>query len=328
MTGDLTPPAEHVLGPVPSRRLGRSLGVDFVPCKVCTLDCVYCQVGRTTQKTLARQMFAPVDTILAEVREKLKRGPRPNHITLAGSGEPTLHLGLDEIVDGIKGISAVPVAVLTNGTLLTDPAVRRACAAADVVLPSLDAGDEDTFQAVNRPAPGLSLSRLAQGLATFRDEYHGEMWLEVFLIRGVNSSGEQLRKIRKLVERIRPDRVQLNTAVRPTAEEGVAALTEAEMAKLCRMLGPNAEVIADFSGARGQPAFVARKEEVLAMIRRRPVTLDDIAVGLGVHRNEAAKYVEDLLTGKAIVKERRGDLDFLRAAPERGASARRRAGPT
>ncbi len=307
---------EHVYGPVPSRRLGRSLGVDIIPHKVCTLDCVYCQVGRTTDKRLLRATFVDPDGIVHEVAEKIEHVQRPDYISMAGSGEPTLHEGLDRIIDGIKAVTDVPVAVLTNGTLFFDKALRDACTRADVVMPSLDAGDEETFRRVNRPVDGLTLEKVVDGMAAFREEFSGQIWLEVFLVAGANDSPDQVRKIAAQSARIRPDRIQLNTAVRPTADEGVRALSPQRMDKLCKLFGPTAEVIADFKRVHEQPAFAARSEEVLATIRRRPVTVDDIAVGLGIHRNGAVKFVEELLAKQAIIKERRGEKDYFRCAEQ------------
>jgi wyosine [tRNA(Phe)-imidazoG37] synthetase (radical SAM superfamily) len=306
----------HVFGPVPSRRLGRSLGVDLTPRKVCSFDCIYCQVGRTTRKTTEREQFMAASDIIAEVRAKLKTVPRPDYITLSGSGEPTLHAGIGEIIDGIRRITDVPVAVMTNGSLFYDPEVRRACLHADLILPTLDAGDEETFQAINRPAGGLTLARVAEGLVALRREYPGRIWLEVFLVEGVNSSPEQVRKIGAIAERIRPDRIQLNTAVRPTAEPGVKALSEAALAELAKLLGPKAEVIADFRSTDEKPAFESRGGEVLDMIRRRPVTAADIAAGLGIPPETAAARVRDLLARNLITTERRGGKDFYRATDE------------
>lgn len=308
-----TQPTSHVFGPVPSRRLGRSLGVDLIPFKVCSLDCVYCQVGRTTCKTTSRRRFVPVETIVAEVRERLERGPAPDYVTLSGSGEPTLYADLEDLIGAIRRVTSVPLAVLTNGTLLYDPDVRRACARADLVMPSLDAGDEETFRAINRPAPELTLARVVAGMAAFREAFAGPLWLEVFLIAGRNSSPEHVGRIRALAERVNPDRIQLNTAVRPTAEESVRALSPDRMAEICTWMGPKTEVIADFRHVHKQADFAARAEDVLAMIRRRPVTLDDMASGLGIHPNEASKYVEELLGKGVIRKERRGERNFFRA---------------
>ena len=312
MPNDSPTPVQHVFGPVPSRRLGRSLGVDLVPHKVCSLDCIYCQVGRTTNKTLAREIFVPVETILSEISEKLKTVTRPDVITLAGSGEPTLHAGLGDIIAGIKNMTDIPVVVLTNGTLLSHPAVRTDCRQADMVLPSLDAGDEETFQRINRPAEGVSLEQLVHGLEVFREEYSGQIWLEIFFVAGINATPEHVKKIRALVDRIRPDRIQLNTAVRPTADDGVRALTPDALSDLCALMGPKAEVIADFKHADKPREFTAKVDDVLAMIQRRPVTVDDIAAGLGIHPNETVKLVEELLRKKLVVRERREGREFLR----------------
>jgi wyosine [tRNA(Phe)-imidazoG37] synthetase (radical SAM superfamily) len=327
----------HVFGPVPSRRLGRSLGVDLTPRKVCSFNCTYCQVGRTTRLTTARETFMAASEIVAEVREKLAAGPRPDYITLSGSGEPTLHAGIGEIIEGIQRLTDVPVAVMTNGSLFWNADVRRACLRADLILPTLAAGDEETFRAINRPAAGLTLERVVAGLIALRRDYAGPIWLEVFLVEGVNSSPEQVRKIAAQAAKIQPDKIQLNTAVRPTAEPGVKALGEAALSELCRLLGPKAEVIADFrrrpdasasdvpegAAAVSRPARAEElsaesprrgtRTEVLETIRRRPVTVQDIAAGLGIPPPDAAERVEELLAANLITRERRGNRDFYRA---------------
>lgn len=313
MTNNPPKPQAHVFGPVPSRRLGRSLGVDIIPYKLCSLDCIYCQVGRTTECTTQRQKILRHEDVAAEIADKLTSVPRPDYVTLSGSGEPTLYADLGPLIADIKRITDVPVAVLTNGTLLYDPIVRAACADADLVIPSLDAGDEAMFQQINRPAPGLSLEQTVTGMAAFRKEYAGQIWLEVFLIDGLNDSIAHAQKIAALAARIAPDRVQLNTAVRPTAEADVCPVTEARLHELCKLFGPTAEVIADFRHIHDAPEFKAQAEDVLEMIRRRPVTLDDIAAGIGAHRNAISKHIEELLTQGRIRKERRGEKDFFRA---------------
>ena len=199
---------EYLYGPVPSRRLGRSLGVDIVPFKFCSLDCVYCQLGPTTEKTLLRSDFVPLEDVLTELKNKLADGLQADFITIGGSGEPTLNSRLGDIIDGIKKITDIPVAILTNGTLLDKQDVRADCAKADVVLPSLDAGDEQTFQKINRPHSELNVERLISGLCEFRKEYAGQIWLELFFIEGFNTDIEQIAKIKDAVSRIRPDKVQ------------------------------------------------------------------------------------------------------------------------
>lgn len=282
---------KYLYGPVPSRRLGRSLGVDIVPFKVCSLDCVYCQLGKTTEKTLQRGDFLPVSAVLAELKDKLTAGLEADFITIGGSGEPTLHSRLGALIDGIKKITDIPVAILTNGTMLYKPDVRADCAKADVVLPSLDAGDEQTYQRINRPHSGLSIEKLISGLCAFREEFAGQIWLEVFLIEGFNTDNRQIAKIKEAIDRIRPDKVQLNTAVRPTAEPGIKALDAEKLRAIAEQLGENCEVIADFSSVRNGGSSGAKAEDVLSMLKRRPCSLSDISSALGLTQNEALKYI-------------------------------------
>jgi wyosine [tRNA(Phe)-imidazoG37] synthetase (radical SAM superfamily) len=282
---------KYLYGPVPSRRLGRSLGVDIVPFKLCSLDCVYCQLGKTTEKTLHRGDFIPVEAVLAELKEKLAAGLEADFITIGGSGEPTLHSRLGALIDGIKKITRFPVAILTNGTMLYKPDVRADCAKADVVLPSLDAGDEQTYQRINRPHSGLSIEKLISGLCAFREESPGQIWLEVFLIEGFNTDNEQIAKIKEAIDRIRPDKVQLNTAVRPTAEPGIKALDAEKLQTIAEQLGENCEVIADFSSVRHGGNIEGKAEDVLSMLKRRPCSLSDISSALGISRDEALKYI-------------------------------------
>jgi len=298
----------YIFGPVPSRRLGRSLGVDLVPFKTCTYDCIYCQLGRTTSKTIERREWVPLDNVLAELKDKL--AAKPDYITLSGSGEPTLYSRLDELIDGIRSLTEAPVAVLTNGSLLWQEDVRRQLMDAHLVIPSLDAGHAGMFQAINRPHQSISFDRMLEGLIDFREEYYGEYWLEVFLLAGHTAVDSEIRAIAEGVRRIRPDRVQLNTATRPTTEEYAVMVDRKRMADMAGRFDPPAEVIADYRGVHAQSDFKAGRESVLEMVQRRPCSLDDIADGLGMHRNEAIKYVEELDAGGLLEKRSSGGRLF------------------
>lgn len=315
---------KYLYGPVPSRRLGLSYGVDIVPFKVCTLDCVYCQLGKTVEMTTERKDFAPVEAILAELREALAEGSKADFVTIGGSGEPTLHSRLGELVDGIKRITDIPVALLTNGTLFERPDVRGDCARIDVVLPSLDAGDEQTFRRIDRPAPTISIEKVISGLCEFREEFAGQIWIEVFFVPTINTGPSQIAHIKKAIARIRPDKVQLNTAVRPTADPDVVKVEAEKLQEIAVRLGSDCEVVADFStvptgGGRraGEPGphfpVAEKRQTVLSMLKRRPCSLDDISASLSMNCNEAEKYIAELQGLGLVEAERKGGRLFFKS---------------
>jgi wyosine [tRNA(Phe)-imidazoG37] synthetase (radical SAM superfamily) len=308
----MTKKRKYLFGPVPSRRLGLSLGVDIIPLKTCTQNCVYCQLGITGTQTVERKPYVPIEAVLSELKERVAEGLRADYITLSGSGEPTLNSEMGELIDGIRGITGIPVAVLTNGTLFTDPAVRAECAKADVVLPSLDAGDEETFKKINCPHKDIRFSAFVEGLCKFRAEYTGRIWLEVFFCEGFNTDDEQVEKIRAIIEQIGPDKVQLNTAVRPVADESVVCVEPDRLVAIARRLGPNAQVIADFSGTEHTSHIEANAKHILELLRRRPCSVKDICHGLGLNQNEVLKYLSHLGAAGLIVSQPANDTVFFK----------------
>jgi len=263
-----------------------------VPFKTCTYDCIYCQLGRTTNKTIQRKQWVSIDIVIDQLKAKLNS--KPDYITLSGSGEPTLFSQLKELISRIKDITDIPVAVLTNGSLLWLPEVRRALKSADLVVPSLDAGSNQMFQYVNRPHRDITFSRMLEGLLKFRDEYTGQYWLEVFLLSGVTTPETEINKLKTCISSIHPDKVQVNTVTRPPAEDFAERVPEKQLNVLTAQLYENAEVIADYKNVHKQQDFSSRREDVLTLLKRRPCSIEDIAAGLGLHRNEAVKYVEEL----------------------------------
>jgi wyosine [tRNA(Phe)-imidazoG37] synthetase (radical SAM superfamily) len=302
---------KYLYGPVPSRRLGRSLGIDIVPPKICTLDCVYCQIGRTTQKTLERAEYVPVGEVVREVKSRLTEGLEADYLTIGGSGEPTLNSGLGRLIDQIKGLTDIPVAVLTNGSLLYQEEVREACAKADVVLPSLDAPDDETFAKVNRPHEGLDFDRFVEGLVEFSRQYEGRIWLEVFFIGGVNTESRHVEGFAGLIRRIRPDKVHLNTAVRPTADAEVHKVAAEKLARIAEQLGPICEVIADFPQETEIPGGSTTGDAILAMLRRRPCSQQDICRALTIAPNLAVKLLTELENEGQVGRTRQGGTVFF-----------------
>lgn len=305
----------YVFGPVPSRRLGRSLGVDLVEFKTCSYDCIYCQLARTTRKTLHREEWVPLEDILAQIKEKL--GTKPDYITLAGSGEPSLYSRIDELIAGIKAMTDIPIAVLTNGSLLSLAEVRSALLGADLVSPSLDAGDAETFERVNRPTEGLSFEQMVEGLISFGKEYKGHYWLEVFLLAGVNDAPEQVEKMVEIARQMNPERIQLNTVTRPPIEADARTVGQDQMQRFAQMFGVKAEVIADYRRGDGPGECVGRVGDILAMVLRHPCTTEDIGQGLGLDPLGVDKHVQQLLD-QGLIETQMGNEQVYYVAVKQG----------
>ncbi len=290
----------HVYGPVPSRRLGFSLGVDIIPPKTCSLDCIYCQLGRTKKKTVLRKEYFSSQEILSSVKKAICSGRKVDFITFSGSGEPTLNRLIGKLIQEIKKLTTIPVAVLTNSSLLAQKLVRKSLLEADVVIPSLDAATARTFRKVNRPEPSIKIEAIIEGLERFRRDFKGEIWLEVMLVKGVNDSPADIEALKKAIARIKPNRVQLNTVVRPPAEKWALPLGREKLERIKVQLGGRAEIVADFR-EKPQPAVDGSLEDaILSLVSRRPATNRDIAATLGRSEAEILRHLKVLLSAKKI----------------------------
>jgi wyosine [tRNA(Phe)-imidazoG37] synthetase (radical SAM superfamily) len=286
---------EFVFGPVPSRRLGFSLGVDIIPRKYCSFDCIYCQVGKTTQKEVERRSFSDPGLIVTQVIEKVEEGRRIDFISLSGSGEPTLNADIGEIIRAIKRKTSVPLAVITNGSLLFREDVRRDIAAADVALPSLDATGDAVFERINRPHPALSFTQLVEGLRAFRREYKGRIWLEIMLIKEINNGVEHMELFKQIVSGLSADKVQLNTVARPPLEEAACGLDGEELLSVARVLGNGCEIIPAFESRSPAQRAEQWRESVSATLKRRSLSLNDIVRITGVSPAEARTGLDRLV---------------------------------
>jgi len=242
---------KRVFGPVPSRRLGQSLGIDPVPLKTCNWNCVYCQLGRTSPFRTERRYNYPNLEILSQVQDALEaHQPREiDWVTFVGSGETTLNAGVGEMIQGVKGMTDLPVAVITNGSLLYLPEVREELFLADAVMPSLDAGNPVLYRRINRPHPTLTFERLTRGLIAFRESYEHNLWVEVMLVRGLNDTEEALLEIAGWLKKIQPDEVHVVQPTRPPAEEWVRPPDEEGLDRAHQILGEIAKIILPAKGS-------------------------------------------------------------------------------
>ncbi len=309
---------KHVFGPVPSRRLGQSLGIDPVPLKTCNWNCIYCQLGRTRPMTNVRKDYFPPEDILAEVEKALashKTG-EIDWVTFVGSGETTLHVSIGWLIRKVKALTDIPVAVITNGSLLYLPEMRQELLLADAVLPSLDAGNAELYRKINRPYPKLTFKRLLDGLVSFREEYQGKLWGEVMLVRDMNDSEVALREIAVALGRIKPDEVHVLQPTRPSAETWVQPPDEEGLLRARTILGDIARVVHPASGSFDLGGTESLVDAVVSIITRHPMREDELVEALERWSPGDVAATLDALekSGKAQSVERYG-VRFWSASP-------------
>ena len=264
---------KYIFGPVSSRRLGRSLGIDTIPLKTCNWNCVYCQLGRTRPLTNVRREYIPRQDILAEVKSALMtyKPGQIDWVTFVGSGEPTLHEGLGWLIKSVRDMTDLPLAVITNGSLLYLPEVRNQLAIADAILPSLDAGNSKLYHKINRPWPKLSFESLLEGLITFRKEYAGQLWLEVMLVKGLNDTSEALKELAQAIEKIQPDQVHLMLPDRPPAESWVQLPDESGLQRVRETLRKVADLVFPAYRSSASCSQDELESAIMGIITRHPM---------------------------------------------------------
>jgi wyosine [tRNA(Phe)-imidazoG37] synthetase (radical SAM superfamily) len=303
----------YIFGPVPSRRLGLSLGVDVIPKKVCTLDCVYCEVGATDKRALRRREYFPAEAIITEVEGALASHANIDYISFSGSGEPTLNSKLGEIIRAVKEMTSIPVAVITNGTLFSLEDVRYDLIVADVVLPSLDAATQEVFEKIDRPHPQLRIETIIEGLREFRKEYKGQLWLEIMLAKGYNDQEEEIRKLRETIQTIRPDKVQLNTVLRPPSEDGVEPVSPSRMKEIQALFGDHCEIIGTFDKHASGDTGKSNSTEILALLERRAMTLDGLISSQSATKDSIVESLRALKDAGLIVSFVHQNVEHFRA---------------
>lgn len=298
---------KYLFGPVPSRRLGMSLGVDLVPHKVCSLNCIYCECGRTTNLTILRKEYIPYDDVVEELKNYMENNPAPDYITFSGAGEPTLNSRIGDILNFIKtNWSDIPVALLTNGSLFNQKQVRTQILKANLVLPSLDAASDSTFHKIDRPFHKIKIEDYIQGLIDFRKEYKGKIWLEILILPDINDSIKELQLLKAAIIKIHPDKVQLNTLDRPGTVNNLRPANKAELQQIVDFWNfNNTEIIASVPERKDMKSYRKDTETaILETISRRPCTLNDLSKILGIHINEVNKYLGVLEDDRKIKTNR------------------------
>jgi wyosine [tRNA(Phe)-imidazoG37] synthetase (radical SAM superfamily) len=314
-----------VFGPVPSRRLGRSLGIDPIPLKTCNWNCVYCQLGRTAPLTGERGNFAPAGQIVEEVQRAIE-AHRPGDvdwITFVGSGEPTLHASLGWMIRQVKALTTTPVAVITNGSLLYRPEVREELSAADAVLPTLDAGADSLYRAINRPHPAFTFDRLVDGLVEFRRSYTGKLWIEVMLVRALNDSEAALKDLAAILSRIEPDEVQISLPLRPPAELWVEPAGPDGTARAAAILGSVARILPPIPEGVDLSNSDDLADAVIAVISRHPMGEEELVRILERWKPGDVREILDGLSasGRAQVVTRFGQRFWSAAGARYGGDA-------
>lgn len=285
---------KRVFGPVLSKRLGNSLGIDVIPHKTCSYNCIYCQLGSEEKTITDLANYYSVDEIIYELKEALLNNKNIDYITFTGSGEPTLYKDLKKLIYEIKQITDIPVCIITNGSLLYKQEMRSNLLLADLIMPSLDAGNEDAFKLIDRPNKEIDFYKMVEGLIEFRKVFKGEYWLEIFLLKGINDSEEELKDIVKIVRKIKPDRIQLITATRRTADEKAKALNDEELKNIKKYFNLNCDIEVDIPTVSENIKGNAKKiteEDIVNFLIRQPDTAYLIAKSF----NEEEKKVKELL---------------------------------
>ena len=296
---------KRVFGPVLSKRLGNSLGIDVIPHKTCSYNCIYCQLGSEENTITDLTNYYSVDEIIYELKEALLNNKNIDYITFTGSGEPTLYKDLKKLIYEIKQITDIPVCIITNGSLLYKQEMRSNLLLADLIIPSLDAGNEETFKLIDNPNKEINFDKMVEGLIEFKKVFKGEYWLEIFLLKDINDNEDELDDIIKIVKKIKPDRIQLITATRRVANEKAKALSDEELKKIKKYFNSKCDIeidIPNISENHKGNTRILTEEDIVNFLIRQPDTAYIIAKSFNENERKV-KELLDLLIKKNKVRE-------------------------
>lgn len=302
---------KFTFGPVPSRRLGFSLGIDIIPLKTCTYNCVYCQLFQTSNHTITRQSFFNKEKILEDIKDSANKFSNIDYLTFSGSGEPTLNSDIGWLITEVKKVTDIPIAVITNGSLLWMPEVRQDLKDADLVVPSIDSVTQETWLKINRPAPNIKLSDVIEGTSIFCHNHKGLIWLEIMFVEGINDNSTEIRKIANFVNTLKADKVQINTVVRPPNEAAAKPLNDKILEDIAALFNHKTEIISPFKKVAVPNNLMDKDGIILELLTRRPCKLEEMSDSLGLDLNELTKYIKLLESEKKIMKEPSGFYSLM-----------------
>ncbi len=302
---------KYLFGPVPSRRLGISLGVDLVPYKVCTFGCVYCECGRTTDFSEERKPYVKADNVIEELKNFLKDMPQLDYITFSGGGEPTLNSEIEKIISFIKKeYPSYKTALLTNGSLLSKKEVRDSVKKCDLIIPSIDAVSQEVFEKINRPGSAIKIKDIIKGIKKLKTESSAIVWVEVFIVPGINDNDKELKLLRDTIISINPAKIQLNTLDRPGTEKGIHPASGDSLAKIKEFFGTvKIEIVKNTGLKDGLRDYLDNfNEKVFSLLKRRPCTITDLSQAFDIRQNKLIEYLHELEKSGRIIsqKEDRG----------------------
>lgn len=279
------------------------MGVSVTPKKACTLDCIYCQLGKTTKKTIKRFFYVDILELKKELAKIIAGCPKIDYISISGSGEPTLHKRLDKIITAIKSVTnnKYPVAVITNSSLLYQKEVRQELKGADLIVPSLDAAAKKTFYLIDRPHKQITFQKIISGLINLRKEFKGQIWLEIMLLGGINDSLEEASKFKRLVNKINPDKIQLNLPIRPAGVD-IALPDYARVKKIKKIIGKKCEIVSSFYKETQKKFSQSVQKDIIKYLNIRPATMKDLEKSVGLKKPVLAKQIKRMLDLRLIMK--------------------------
>lgn len=304
---------KYLFGPVNSRRLGLSQGIDLLPPKICNFNCIYCEIGPTTITTCERKEYTPTHEIIAEIDQLLADQNAVNRLdvfTITASGEPTLHSGIGQIIRHIKNKTNKPVAILTNGSLFDQQEVQEELMPADIIIPSLDSARQSSYRKINRPEHCAKLEAIIDGLKEFAKKFKGELWLEVLLAKGINDSPEDINALKNAVQNINPNRIQLNTVARPPLENFAKPLSQEEMESIASQFDQPVEILVDFTTRNREKFRSVTENDIIHMLKRRPCTSFDVSEALNLEPTTTEEQLKQMEQAGQLTKTRHHDKEY------------------